>query len=152
MLDFSIQQFFDAPPTVRDFRIHRWRHAQRPMNLAEIVIGEVQAVRGPQVLPLFAEAIHESRQPAHLHSDREVLAFHDAGADTVGIRISENRDHLRFHHFSGAVAAFAVCRLLVDFDELREAHAVLKRVADRRNVEAETIGRDLEMPVCRRVT
>lgn len=47
------QQFRQVPNVIGDSRVHRRRHAQRAMNPAEVVIGEVQAVRGPQVLPLL---------------------------------------------------------------------------------------------------
>ena len=54
------------------------------MDTAEVVVGEVQAVRGPEVLPLLAERICQPREAAHLHSDGEVLAFHMAGANRLG--------------------------------------------------------------------
>jgi hypothetical protein len=57
-------------------RFHRRRHANRPMNPAEIVMGEVKAVSGPEAIPPLAEAIRDSREARHLHSDREVLALH----------------------------------------------------------------------------
>lgn len=48
------------------------------MNAANAIAGEVQAVSGPQVLPLLRERARQSRQVAHLHTDRQVLAFHNA--------------------------------------------------------------------------
>jgi hypothetical protein len=47
----------------------------------------MEAVRSPQVLPLLAERIRQPWQPAHLHSDSEVLAFHMRRADLRGLGI-----------------------------------------------------------------
>ena len=55
------------------------------MNPAEVVIGEVQAVGSPQVLPLLAEGVREPGEAAHLHADREVLALHNRCADSFGV-------------------------------------------------------------------
>jgi hypothetical protein len=34
-----------------------------------------KVVRSPQVLPLLAEGVRQSREAAHLHSDGEILAL-----------------------------------------------------------------------------
>lgn len=77
------------------------------MNAAEVVVGEVEAIRAPQVLPLLAEGIRQSREAAHLHSDREVLAFNVRGANSLRIGIAHDWDSLRVRDFGGAVLAFA---------------------------------------------
>ena len=59
---------------IRDSRFHGRRNGDRAMQTAEVVVGEVQVVRGPQPVPSLAEAI---RQSAHLHSDGEILALHN---------------------------------------------------------------------------
>ena len=70
---------------------------------------EVQAVRGPEVLPFLAEGVGEPRKAAHLHSNGEVPAPHDGSADAGGIAMSEDWGHLRIKDFSGRVLAFARC-------------------------------------------
>ena len=47
------QKFRQVPNVIGDPGLHCWRDAQRAVNPAEVVIGKVQAVRGPQVLPLL---------------------------------------------------------------------------------------------------
>ena len=42
---------------IRNPGFHSGRHAQRLVNPAEIVVGEVQAVCRPEVLPLLAESV-----------------------------------------------------------------------------------------------
>jgi len=37
---------------------HRRRDAQGSVNAAEVIVGEVQAVRGPEVLPLLADGFN----------------------------------------------------------------------------------------------
>ena len=51
------------------------------MDLAEVVIGEVQRNRGPMAVNVLAERIRQSGKPANLHTHDEVLAFDMAGAD-----------------------------------------------------------------------
>ena len=51
------QQFRDVPDAVSDSGLQSGRDAQRYMDTAEIVVGEVQAARGPQVFLLAREAI-----------------------------------------------------------------------------------------------
>src|ERR1039458_3695023 len=75
------QQFRQIPHVIRNARLHRRGNAQGLMDAAEIVVGEVQAVRRPQILPLLREGIRQPREAAHLHSDCEVLAFYVRCAD-----------------------------------------------------------------------
>ena len=115
------------------------------MYTAEVVVGEVQAVRGPQILPLLTEGIRQACQAAHLHSDGEVLALHDGSADTGRIAVSEDWHYLRIDHFGRRVARFAVHGLPIDFDELGEAcNPIFERIGDRSNVGSESVRRDLE--------
>jgi hypothetical protein len=70
----SSQQFRKVPHVIRDARFHRRRDADRTVNAAEVVEREIQAVRGPEALPLFREPIREPGQSAHVHADRQVQA------------------------------------------------------------------------------
>ena len=116
------------------------------MNPAEVVIREVQAVRGPQILPFLAEGVRQARQAAHLHSDGEVLPFHDGSADTGGIAMAEDYDHLSIKDFSGRILAFTFRRLPVNLDELCVAgNPIFQRIGDRGNIRLEAIRRDLEL-------
>lgn len=76
-------------------------NTQGAMNATEGVVGEARAERGPVVLPLFAEAVPQARESAHLHSHREVLAFDMRSANLRRVGISEDWGHLRAHRFSG---------------------------------------------------
>jgi hypothetical protein len=53
----SIQKFGQLPNVIRESRFHRRRHTERPMNPAKSVIGKVQAVGGPKVVPFLTESI-----------------------------------------------------------------------------------------------
>ena len=59
---------------------HCGRDPQRFVNPAEVVVGEVQAVRGPQILPLLAERVRQPSESPHSHANREVLTLDIAGA------------------------------------------------------------------------
>jgi hypothetical protein len=86
-------------------RFHCGCHAQRLVNPAEVVVGEVQAVRGPQVFPLLREGIRQPRKAAHAHLDRQVLALHVGRADEVRIGVAHDWDLLRIRDIGRAVPA-----------------------------------------------
>lgn len=44
-------------------RRHRGRFLDRAVNLAEVVVGEMQRQRGFQVLPLLSERVGEASEP-----------------------------------------------------------------------------------------
>jgi hypothetical protein len=116
------------------------------VNPAEVVVREVQAVRSPQILPFFAEGIRQPRKAAHLHSDGEILALHDGSADTGGIAMAEDWDHLRIKDFSGRILALAFRRLALDLDELSEAgNPIFQGIRDRSDVGLESVRSDLEL-------
>jgi hypothetical protein len=64
------KQFFQVPNVVRDPRFHGRSDAQGLVRAAEVVIGEVQSVGAPQVVPLLAEGVGKASHAAHLHADR----------------------------------------------------------------------------------
>lgn len=53
----------------------------------------MQALCGPQVLPLLRERVRQAREAAHLHPDRIVLALYVAGANLRGIGIAHDWYH-----------------------------------------------------------
>src|SRR5208283_4410499 len=55
------QEVADGPELVGYSGLHCWRDAQRLVNANEVVPRKVQAVSGPQVLPLLAERIRQPR-------------------------------------------------------------------------------------------
>lgn len=71
------------------------------MHSAEVVVSKVNAVRRPQVFPLLREGVCQSREAAHLHSDRQVLALNNAGANAGRVGIAEYWDHLRIQNEDG---------------------------------------------------
>ena len=56
------------------------------MNPAHVIVSEVKAESGPQILSLFGESVREAIEPANLHPHGSVLARHDGGTDALGIR------------------------------------------------------------------
>ena len=55
------EQFVQPPNVVGYTRLHRWRHSQAGVYLAEVVIGEVKRVGVFQVHPLFREGVSQRR-------------------------------------------------------------------------------------------
>ena len=104
------QQFTKVPRAIRNSRFHGRGDAQRLMDPAEVVVGEVQAICRPQVLPLLRERVRQPREAAHLHSDREVLAFHMAGADLRRVGIAHDWDLLRVRDIGRAVGGSPIAR------------------------------------------
>src|ERR1039458_4000455 len=117
-------QFCQLPHMVCQGRFHRGRNAQRLVNPAEVVVGEVQTVCRPEVLPLLAESVRQPRQAAHLHSDGEILTLHMGRANLVGIGVAHDWDPLRVRHVGMAVPTLAFGVAGINLDELREVAAV----------------------------
>ena len=101
------------------------------MHAAEIVKSEPARDGGPVVFPLLAEGICEACEAAGAHARAQIAALDNARANAVRIGIAHDWDHLRAGYFGGRISRFAFCRGSVDFDELREGGAILKRVANR---------------------
>ncbi len=72
---------------IRYLRLHGLGDADRPMNSAEIVVREVPAESGPEVVPL--------------HARGEVLALDMRGADAFRIGSAGNWGHLHSGDFGG---------------------------------------------------
>ena len=77
------QQVAQIPHPRCDARFHGRRHAQRLVNPAEVVVGEVQTIRRPEILPLLREGIRQTRKSAHAHADRQILALYMRRADLL---------------------------------------------------------------------
>ena len=129
---------------IGDPSFHRRRDAKRFVYAAKVVEREPQRDRCPVVLPLLAEAISQPGKSSRAHADAEVLAFHNRGADTFGVRLTHNWDYLHAGDFGGRIPAFAFTGSLVDLDEHREIAAVLKRVGNGRLVGSKAVRRNLE--------
>ena len=116
------------------------------MNAAEVVVGEVQAVCRPQVLPLLREGICQPGETAHAHADRQVRALNVRRANLRRVRVAHDWDLLRVRDIGRAVPApFFLRGLGVDLHELGEVATVAQRGGDRRDVRLETVGTDLEL-------
>src|ERR1035437_2010315 len=140
----SRQQIPQLPNTIRQSCFHRGRDAQRLVNSAEVVVGEVEAVRGPKILPLLRERVRQPREAAHLQTDGEILALDVAGANLRRIGIAHDWDLLRVRDIGRAVPALAFRVLRVDLDQLCEVATVAESGRNRAHVGLESIGADLE--------
>ena len=58
------------------------------MNATEIVIREVQGNGGFQMRQLLTESVRQPRESAHLHSHGQVLPFHEAGRNLIGVGVA----------------------------------------------------------------
>ena len=67
---------------------HRRGNADRAVNPAEIIIGEVQRERGPMILELFGESICQPSEASNLHPHRKVLTLDVRRANLLRIGLS----------------------------------------------------------------
>jgi len=114
------KQFRDIPHAIRDACLNSGGNAQRAVDLAEVVIGEVQAERGPQIFRLLREAVGQASEAAHLHTHRQVLALHNRSADARRIGFSIDWDYLDGCNLARRISPFAFGVGAIDFDELSE--------------------------------
>jgi hypothetical protein len=94
-ISLSREQFREIPDVVGDPRFHRRGNAERAMNAAEDVVGEIQAERGPVVLKLGADAVGQAGETPNLHAHGKILTLDVRGTNAARIRIAENWDHPR---------------------------------------------------------
>ena len=115
------------------------------MDATKVVVGEVQAVGRPKVVPLLTERVRQPREASHLSTDGEVLPFHNRRADAARIGASHNWDHLRAGDFGGAVAPLAFAGRTVNLNQLGEIAAVMQRRGNRGAARLETVRGHLEV-------
>src|SRR6266480_5138279 len=85
------------------------------MNLAEIVVCEIESNRSLKVIKLFAESVRQTSQSAAVHSQSKVLAFDVRRSNPAHVRHSRNNCSLNLNHFNRAIPTGCV------FVEIREA-------------------------------
>ena len=84
---------------IRDPRFHGRRHADRAVNPAEVIEGEVKRQGSPVVLKLAAKTIRQSRESADVRPHGQVLAFNMGSADSFRIGIADHWHFLRGDNF-----------------------------------------------------
>jgi hypothetical protein len=94
------------------------------VNLAEVVIGEVQRYGLLVILELLAEGVCQPSESANVHSHREILTLDVGFANGIGVRVSANHDWDRLQNLSGRIALFAFTRGGINLDELGEVAAI----------------------------
>jgi hypothetical protein len=117
---------------IRDSRFHRWCAAKRFVYAAEIVKREPARDSRPVVLPLLGESIREPRESPVTHARAQIAALNNRGANALGIRLSEDWDHLHGSNLSGAVSSFAFAGSAIDLNEFGvAADSIMERVGNR---------------------
>jgi len=70
----EFDQVRNRPRIHFDLCCHRWRHLDRAVDFAEIVIREIQT-DCPIIVRRFAECVYQARQAAAVYPQRKALAF-----------------------------------------------------------------------------
>jgi hypothetical protein len=86
------EQFSQIPHAIRNAGFHGWRDANRAVNAAEVVIGEVQAVGGLEVFPPLTERVRQPGETAHLRVNGEILT---PGVAAIPDKFSPGRNILK---------------------------------------------------------
>jgi hypothetical protein len=83
-IEIGLRHEFGKTPNMIGYSgFHRWRHTERFVYPAEIVIREVQSASGFVVVQLPAESFRQAREATDFDANRKVLAFNIAGADVA---------------------------------------------------------------------
>ena len=102
---------------VSDSSFHHGRDAQRAVNAARVVIGEVQGQGRFQIIPLFRESVGEPGEPLAPLPERSVLPLDMAGTDALRIRVAEDDGWDRSYNLSRRISFRPpLFGLPVDFD------------------------------------
>jgi hypothetical protein len=106
------------------------------MNTAEIVIGKMKTYSSPKILQFPRKGVRQSRESAKLHSDGQVLPFHEAGGDVLGIRVTAADFGYNLRDLSWGVALISVLAIVsIELRKLREVRIGGERFFDRLAVE-----------------
>lgn len=136
---------------IRQVRTHGRSDAKRFVNAAEIIVCEVNTVRGPQVVPLLAEGVRQPREAAHGHADRRVLPFNWPVQIFAGSGLPMTGTFSACVTSAGLYRSLALLVLRVHLHELREIAAVAKDIRYCGYIGLTTFCADLEALRCGRV-
>ena len=75
------------------------------MQLAEIIIREIERDRSFKVFQLFAESVGQPRQPAAMHTQRMVLLFDMGGGNAVHVGHTRDNGLFDFNDLCWTVSA-----------------------------------------------
>ncbi len=104
------------------------------MNLNEIVGEVIQRCRRRMIAEFAGEPVAKPCIPAHLRSDRPVLALDETGRDVFGIGIATNAAFFNPDALCGRVACFILRGFTVDFLQYRVVHKPGKGAVNRFDV------------------
>lgn len=88
------------------------------MDSAEIVVSEIEREHRSEVIPLLAECVCQARESANRRSHAEIATLNDARADSLRIRIADQR-------FNGASFRAARCKQICQRAGLEDQCAAL---------------------------
>ena len=98
-------QIRNGPLALLNARFHRGSATNRAVNLAEIVIREMEGNRSLKVFQLLAECVREASQPAAVHPQGVILLFNVRRGNQRDVRLSRNNVALGLNHFRRAIPA-----------------------------------------------
>lgn len=115
---------------VGEAAFHRRRDPQARVNANEVIVGEVERIRGLVIHPLLREGVCQPGHSPHRHSDREILPLDMGRADACRIGIAKDRRLDAIDDLSRRVALLAFATRGVDFDDLPEVHILTTQAVD----------------------
>jgi hypothetical protein len=115
------------------------------MNATEIVIREMKIYSSAKILQLPRKGVRQSRESAKLHSDGQVLPFHKAGGDVLGIGVTAADFGYNLRDRSWGVALISVLAIVsVELRKLREVRISRERFFDGLAVEDISVSGQLD--------
>jgi len=94
------------------------------MNATEVVVREKEAQRGSQVPQLARKPIGQSRKPANLHPDGQIVSFYVRRADAIAVGPTADFGNVHARDLRRAVAARSGILGCVTLLDLRVVQAV----------------------------
>ena len=139
----TAQQVPYFPQPVGHFGCHRRRHAERSVNLNEVV-GKVIERHGCGVITELArKPIRQAGVASHLGAHRPVLALHVAGRDVLWVGIADHVPHFDTDDLRRGIAGFVFQHRAVDFLQYRVIHFAAKGSLNGFDVGPMAVSRNL---------
>jgi hypothetical protein len=121
------------------------------MHAPEVVVHVEQRDLVHVVVNLFAEAVRQASEPAHVHSHGEILSFYVTGTHVLWIGVTDDFHAFGSQTLRGAVALLSLRIVAEDLNQLREVNGVAECIRNSSEIHLVPIRRQLDsvrQPAC----
>lgn len=125
-------------------RFHRGCNSQCLVNAAEVVVHEVERDGVLVILNFLGKSVRQTREPAHSHSHRQILAFDVTGGNVSVVRLARHNCPARAHTLCGAVTGISLLGSAVNLHQLGEVDFIPEGIGHGFQIGFMAVSRQLD--------